>query len=202
MIILPKLRRVIVTPPRCGSTTLRAMLVAGKRPHGYLVLDPVKELHTPFIPQLAAAFRVSLLVRDPYARAASLWKRMCQFQDKSPEFSAYAADLAAGKIDRWFIGWTCADYEDAIRCAGQPATPRRPDHTIHLERLAEDLRRIGIDQPVEHKNATDPIPLDKVYTGAARDHIQQWAARDFERYGYSRSANKSSGRSVRNASCG
>jgi hypothetical protein len=83
MIVIPDRKAVIITPPKCGSTTLHELLY----PYGYRVDGPQFGKsddigkHTTVLTYGTYKYRVYCLIRDPRDRFASLYNHYIREQE-------------------------------------------------------------------------------------------------------------------------
>ena len=179
MIILPEQKVVIVTPPKCGSTSLHEMFCV-QQSSGLFVVDAAHDKHTTIVPWNFCRFRLAMVVRNPFDRLRSLWLHWRRFVDARCEFETFIHSLIKGDITNWFYSWRLVDFMDSI-VVGASGDSKGVDHVVRLERLQADLRDLGLEGTVRHDNAASES-LSNVRCGGRS--IARWVERDFERFGY------------------
>lgn len=177
LIINAKKRWVVITPSKTGSTSLNRLLIS-RQFGGTLHMD--RWHHDVEIPEWADECRVYLAVRNPYARASSLYRH--QWRDSyTPEPISPFCEF----IERCLMNRACGEYY------WQTITDWWPHDTppIRLEHWAEDLNLLEPDGPyVIPAENIDPKfeHWSEVYDrepGAA-SMVHSWARLDFEQFGY------------------
>jgi len=81
MIIFPDKKLVVVTPYKCGSTSLHSMLCNPDHGGIYCIGPQFGceiDKHTFEIPYAAKDYYVCVVVRDPMTRVVSLWTQYCK----------------------------------------------------------------------------------------------------------------------------
>lgn len=163
MIIHRAGRWLVVTPPKTGSNTMMRILTGPG--FGGVVVRGEDDHHDTAIPRHAAGCRVYLSVRDPFARASSLyrWEHMgLPHASRLMSFVDFCGRVLLDHdghykhwrtIDDWYPG---------------PAIP------IHVEAV-EDVRENVQGEP--WRAAYDREP-------GAWPLVARWAARDCRRFGY------------------
>jgi hypothetical protein len=164
MIIHREKRWLVVTPPRCGSHTLNLLLT---RPQFGGEIHTIGETghHNTEPPAYGMGCTRYLLVRNPFARAVSLWR----YWSDGPSFEEFAKLLAAGSLG-WFYR-PLSDYGEGI--------------PIRLEHLAEDLASLGPSGPYITPHETpshtlEPWQLTYDREPDAASCVRSWAAGDLE----------------------
>lgn len=157
-----------MTPPRCGSHTANLLFT---RPQfgGEVHTHGERGHHNTEPPAYGLGCREYLLVRNPYARAVSLWR----WHGDVPRFEDFARMLAAGSLG-WFYSPLSA-YGD-----GEP---------IRLEHLDDDATKLGPSGPYivphEHPSPTlEPWRIAYDREPVAAESVAAWAASDLERLSY------------------
>lgn len=155
MIVFPHLQKLIVTPPKCGSTTLNEFMA---RPpyNGYVLVgpmgkidyDPIKgpqieafDHHTNLIPNGLEHYKKYAMVRHPLQRLVSLWGFFARIQTmegkENMDVNQYLIDIGMKKHISYFFQWNLE------QCLGNTEF----DGFIHQESLDEDLEKFGLKNP-------------------------------------------------------
>ncbi len=181
MIIHSEKRWVVITPPKTGSTTAN-LLLRSPAFGGRLSWDSSGwDHHNSEVPGWASDFRRFITVRDPFARASSLYRwhlrehRVYGHPEPARPFSGFISRCLAGEMHGIFSR-LMTDY-------ASDATP------IRLERLHDDVRTLEPDGAfnVPHENRdAGALHWSDAYRDDpdARDVVARWAAPDFERFEY------------------
>ncbi len=167
MIINERQRWLVITPPKTGSTTLWHLLASPEFGGHRVGHDP----HDATIPEGCEGHRVFMSVRDPFARAASLYR----MQMTAESFSGY--------VERALLGRQVSRLQWATLCDWHRGhvTP------IRLENLASDLGQLGPSGPHEipHENrGPDPWAVAYEREPDAWPLVARWARPDCDRFDY------------------
>lgn len=182
MIALPRENLVIVTPPKCASTTLHVALcqqvdgaiwIEGPLPHAPGDASSVHQ-HCVTVPGYFDRCRVAMTWRNPYERAVSLYAMMQERGTDAP-IGQYVADLGAGRVDRWFWGWNQSEYARRVTCAGQP---RSVNHWLRLDNLAADLAAAGVRADLDRLNVRPADAWSRVLDSKQILDLRPWASPD------------------------
>ncbi|HET6442542.1 MAG TPA: hypothetical protein VFH53_09210 [Phycisphaerae bacterium] len=189
MIVSKARKFCFVSTPKCGTNSLYAVLQAAfvgvRQPPGF---------HRNTIPAGARGLFRWTVVRNPFARAVSIWWSTV----KNPKNRRVArAELlkAKGRDDlEAFMEWILEGPAESLarRCLRQNMTdwlrPAEPFQAVlHLERLEQEVLELPFWKPVPlpHLNRSDGRPPWRTFiTSRARDLVLAWAGEDFERFGY------------------
>jgi len=177
MIVLHNKRTVFVSTAKAGTHTIFRILKAlgGVQQDG--------RFHRKAIPAECniQGWRVVTCVRNPYTRAVSAWWHLTHREpvyDLWPTFDIFLDFLVAGDYAAVVGNLACVPQAEWL--ADVPY-----DFAMHLETLASDLRLLGLwpgTEPLPHEHHT-PYETPEL-TPARRRKIEQWAAADFETFGY------------------
>jgi hypothetical protein len=131
VIVLPEKKALIITPPKCGSTSIHQHFAK----EGVFVIGPQGDdgdidKHTNKIPFDFRDFKKYIIVRNPIDRFVSLWNHYCQWIKICPLW-VYQENLFSAS---WFYRWTLNHYD----------VPG-----------AECLRLENIDQELQSRGLTD-----------------------------------------------
>lgn len=122
MIVFPHLKKLIITPPKCGSTSLNEFLC---RPpyNGYVLVGPMGNIsyndgqlnieaydhHTNVIPNGLENYEKYAVVRHPLDRLVSLWAMHVEFSfmtgGSTMDVNQFMIDIAMNKHKAYFIQW-------------------------------------------------------------------------------------------------
>lgn len=188
MIILEKPKAVLLTPPRTGSTTLHEHL-----PHKKVVYGPpgpntkYVNHHCTYIPPSFIGYEKYIVVRNPYARAISIYKHCMQVGVGTQH--TFDQWCAAYLREENFFFRPCSWYEDQL-CqilGGGAIVPEPVDGFIQLERLHGDLwDKLHVMVRLDKRENVILLDREINYTRATAAVINEWADEDFKRYGYAR----------------
>jgi hypothetical protein len=185
MIILPRHQLIVVTPPRCGSTTLRELLcgpIFGGFPGGGPCEPDWITKHTQYPPAGCEDYGAILAIRSPVARALSMYRHArdidwtLPFVRNFPEF--VRALLEPARPLPW-PGWSlnCIEHlsvNDALR--------QRLVGLIRTERICEDLARLEPDRsfvvPKLNQSGRYPGPIFGMEDRAALASLTEWGRSD------------------------
>ena len=170
MIYLEDKNLTIVTPYKCGSSSLHKMLckeryggvyICGPQPGGEI------DKHTFCLPWFSRNGKTVIVVRDPYRRASSLYtQHLRYFQPLS--FDEYIdTELMTNEINEPVFA--------SLEKSGIAAV----DYW-QLEHIQDCLAGVGIMErlPVENRGTS------RVLTASQIERINPWAKPDCERFGY------------------
>jgi hypothetical protein len=176
MIIHYARRWVYLGVPKTGSTTMHLLL---SRPPfgGEDVYGMGNEQHRMEIPPGCDDYLTFATVRDPIARAMSLYRQFHKAHRDLPggsSFPEFVACVLHGEEHRRRYGrFFCATQAEWLRGL-------RVDRVLRLEHLRDDLERLGlVDEPFELPRANvsrvelpdiDPTTLARVRAWAAADY--------------------------------
>lgn len=152
MIVFPHLRKLIVTPPKCGSTSLNEFL---SRPpyNGYVLIGPMGKIefdqqaglyieaydhHTNIIPNGLNGYQKYAVVRHPLDRVISMWSMHIKYQfsigEQAMDVNQFLMDIGMQKHPAYFLQWNLQ------QCLGNV----KYDGIIRLEDVDCALHRYGI----------------------------------------------------------
>ena len=134
------------------------------------------------------------VVRNPYARAVSIWASTCARRKEAREkYDAYTYIKNKGRNPLRF-----ADFVDLVLLEQPPL--RVPwlyknqsdwisrficDEFLHLENLQADLEtKLGITLELSMENTSPHDKWEKYYTPQLKEKVRQWADLDFLGFGY------------------
>lgn len=169
----------IVTPPKCGSTSLHFRLCE-QGPGMYVIgpqCDGNYEKHTTLLPWMVKAndCQVILIVRNPFTRAHSLWLHYRKFGGQWDFQTWVERILITGEnAFNWTISYMTRELEY--------------DHYVKLEYIQDTFKqRWDIDLSLPRLNQLhDDSPIQ--WTNRIVDLIQVWGHWDFEKFNYPREA--------------
>jgi hypothetical protein len=205
MIINNVERWVYLAPPKTGSTTLHVELV--RAPWNGRRLDPAEQ-HEMRVPDFWHDFLILATVRCPYCRAVSLyWHYLrdirairCQAEgiDDRDEWTKYPLPHDEFSLER-FMEMVIArhleefephDFPFYVFCARDWLIQApRVDVILHLENLNQEFNRLAFvgDRRANFGKHNAPMAhpsWPRSRNTRAIELINQWAAQDFEHYGY------------------
>lgn len=185
MIVLPRQRLVIFTPPKCGSHSLHARLCQADI-GGITVIG-----HDPDLGDVGRhycrssheweTFDHHAVVRNPFSRVVSLYHDYCRIRaywgQSGPAFSEFVDSLP--KLEtrtpgEWFWNSRLVDCLQHV-----PNSTR-----FHkLESLGSLLSPVGLSD-LPRDNASLTLPWLDYYTPPTAARVRELYAADFERFGY------------------
>ncbi len=171
MIVWAEKKLVIITPPKCGSSSLHSLL-CHRLGAAYVMgpsLDGTVEKHTCVVPWQARSegYTVLCLVRNPLTRALSLFDHAHRWE---PQFAeTFFCDFVRHTLmsGRWLFASPIT--------AWLAHSNTSIDGVVKLESIQSWLRSIGIEHEMPKQNSSDVGPRT----------ILPWAAADLENFGYS-----------------
>lgn len=184
MIIAPDRSWCYLGPPKTGSTTLTALLQG--EPFWGQYSGHQHDMTPPEgIPVVFAS------VRDPWARVLSLWRHrqgdLARFAQATNHFverlslDRFVQQVVRGELEEFF-SWPLSRWLWGVSC-----------RIVCLERLGSDLAQVlpsynwgQISIPQLNPSDTPGYTTTPFEYGPTCDLIREWAAGDFERFGYSR----------------
>jgi hypothetical protein len=195
MLICPERRLILITPPKCGTNTLHAVLPPlGCR----IVFGPqfdgnVGEHTTVWeydVWRDLDSYRFAVATRHPYARALSLYGHYLHYW-AAPclGFEDFLEQIVVASKHAFFN----ATISSILTRVEDPIDGRRPirvTEAVRIEHLAADLKKLGfaVSEPLPRVHAL-PNPGRAAYTPAAKALVDLWARYDFDRFGYARDLN-------------
>lgn len=169
MIYLPERNLTIVTPYKCGSSSLHDMLCT-ERHGGQYVLGPQPggeiDKHTFARPWFARNGKMVVVCRNPYDRVGSLHNQFLKFM---PPIS----------FDDWLDQHLWDEIHEPVSASLDRSGLDMIDYW-QLEHIQECLAGVGITELVPHKNPGRPVEL----TDEQVEKIRPWAKLDCDRFGY------------------
>ncbi len=177
MIIHHARRWVYLGVPKTGSTTMHLLL---SRPpfDGEDVYGMGNAQHRMEIPPGCAGYLTFASVRDPIARAVSLYRQFHEDHRDLPggsSFPEFVARVLHDEQHRWTYGpFFCATQAEWLRGL-------RVDRVLRLEHLRDDLERLRlVDEPFDLPRANvsqmGPPEIDP----ATLERVRAWAAADYD----------------------
>ncbi len=169
MMVSPDFNTVIITPMKCGSTTIQELLI----PRGWIyVMGPHPwdaddiEKHTHVLPWRCRHQNAKrlLMVRDPLQRAVSLYRHRC----------LYWRPIS---IEQWLA----RHLMEPINAPIADLYPRA-DALIHLEHMQADLAQHGIN--VSHVPVANKTPGVVQFSEFHRELVRVRYLADFRLGGY------------------
>jgi hypothetical protein len=142
----------------------------------------LSDQHDTRVPPGCGHYLTIASVRNPYARAVSLWHHRARVFPGTPGAASFAEFVAnIGHYDDPFFDWPLAGWFPR----GQ-----RLDCLIRQETLEADVRALGLaDGPFEvpRENCAHAGCWQFHYRHApgALERVREWEAESFERFGYS-----------------
>lgn len=178
MIINTAKRWIVITPSKTGSTTLNRLLLS-RQFGGELHIE--RWHHNITVPEWAADFTVYLSIRNPFARASSLYRHQWRDSYTSEPIAPFCEF-----IEHCLMNRACGEYywQTLMEWWPHDAIP------IRLEHWAEDLTMLEPDGPyvIPTENIDPKLEhWSEVYDRepAAASMVHSWARLDFEQFGYS-----------------
>lgn len=176
MIWIPERNIVLITPGRCGSTTMHRHLCEQHR-HGVYVVGPEAfdpELvgkHTPHVPSCLSDCRAFVLVRNPYTRAKSLYNwhvRWCEANEREAE-----------SPEEWFDG----PMQETAFCdpVSTVVDMSKLDGYWQIENIDDCMRQFNLPAVEIRENC---VPGLSELTPQHRELVADWARVDCEAFGY------------------
>jgi len=184
MILLPDKKILLITPPRCGSTSLHYALC--EQGNGVYVMGPQLdaarhiEKHTFALPHQAIHYKKYIVVRNPYDRITSFYAHYSKYTDKPLTFAEYIETRVIPHKDV-----DCYPISSAIDRMDYYYIDRH----LKIEDINTGLKNIGIDINIPKLNSSNKPPLH--WTPDLRFLIKTWGSNDFVRFNYSRSCSMS-----------
>src|SRR5262245_27866248 len=190
MIVLPRHRLVIVTPPKTASSSLHECLCTSAF-GGIFVLGPQGdgpgpyEHHTGWIPWNYTEYRIVIVVRNPYTRFLSLYDHACAYAQPGEEWPGSIDHFAASLWEsdsHWFYRWSLSQFADGIH-SGRDGQPLAISGWVKTEDLEHGLQSYGVEVVVPRINASKSSSRAPL-TNSIRSLIEaQWVC-DFQRFHY------------------
>lgn len=205
MILLNKEKKIILTPAKCGSSTLdyiftKSPLSDGILCHGPQFGLPDIEKHTNVIPyEVQNRFQntgdtgtVIVAVRNPYTRALSIYNHYLRFDHKEEDINSFT-DFVKYRlvVGGHYFSQTIYELCKRISFPIPMSTADNvfwPSYMIHLETMREDIEGLGYSfdnypklnrTPEDEKYAT----MDD-YTPKTIQLVRMWGEMDFSCFGY------------------
>lgn len=197
MVINRAKRWVYLGSPKTASTSLHQLLSAP--PFGG---ERTQSQHEMIVPEDCHDFFIFASVRNPYDRAASLWRHRLHdlyraaYPKQGQLFCHVTSELAAllpfqrfvhqivnRHYDNPFFEWTVTEWLN-LKPDFLPNYEPRVDAVIHVETLAADLaalRLVDEEFEVPRVNVTEG-QVEAVYDARSRELVQRWARMDIENY--------------------
>lgn len=179
MIVLHRQRAVVITPPRCASTTLRVLL-PGPVFGGELLprSDPwwVAQ-HSCFPPEGTEDYRVFLAIREPVARGMSMFRHGREEVPDAPSVTSFArfVELLTTTGPSPWEEWrrSCLDH-----LLVNPTLAPRLAGLLRVDRLAVDLRQLDplgpFDLPQENASPDEAVIMSE----ELGERLRRWGASD------------------------
>ena len=183
MIVIPASNAVYIALPHTASTSLREWLI---RFHGGIKEG---EDHSSYIPVSYHDALFFTVMRDPYDRAAGLWKKLARKPDReahenywksagipfAKSLTDYCEMLVEGSFPpaRRFVFWNQSKHLNGMK----PRVLRfdkMPDALLELP-FVDDVSTF----PHRNRNGADKSDYPVVWTDRARDAVRTWAKEDF-----------------------
>ena len=166
MIALPDKKLLILTPPKCGSTSLHALLC--QQENSVFIIGPQLDgridKHTSRIPFDFRNYKRYIVVRDPYTRFLSLYKHHLLFNDYEP-------------IDDFIKNYYKNSFNQNITSAYKIKC-----NYWKLENLPQCLEEVGIGHNMLLLNESEIESED--LTAKHKAEIANWAKPDCESFNY------------------
>lgn len=106
MIILPEYKLIIVTPPKCGSTSLHQYFCENKR-SGILCIDRDHDKHTCHVPFHYRMYDVVVVIRNPRDRFFSLFNHYNRWHKETLSYQQFYEQYTRFEP---FYAWRIVDY--------------------------------------------------------------------------------------------
>lgn len=174
MILLPDKEILLITPPRCGSTSLHHALC--QESNGVYIMGPQLdaarpiEKHTFAIPHQAIHYKKYIVVRNPYDRISSFYHHYCKYSKNPIGFRDYIEQRVIPHIDP--------------DCYPITSILLEYDAYLKIEQINVQLKIIGIDVEIPKLNVSDI--KDIPWTNDLEYLIKIWGSNDFVRFNYPR----------------
>lgn len=183
---------MILTPPKCGTNTLHAVLPA----HGARIVygpqfDGNVGEHTAVwefdVWSRLASYRFAVAIRHPYTRALSLFGHyLAYWPAPHLEFRDFLEQIVVAPRFPFFNS-TISAFLFQVESPFDGRRPVAVTEVVRVESMAADLRRLGfpVSEPLPTAHAL-PNPGLGAYTPPAKALVDLWARHDFDRFGYAR----------------
>jgi hypothetical protein len=184
MVVNHARRWVLITPPKTGSTSLTYLFsfppFAGECATMGEPGPNLSDQHETRIPEACAGYLVIASVRNPYARAVSLYHHRRRTMPGAPgtaSFAAFAEGL--GGYGDPFFDWPLTRWLEGLRV----------DRLIRQECLEADVRALGLapepyDVPRENVAGAGSWQWAYRHAPGALGRVRSWAGDSFTRFGY------------------
>lgn len=189
MIALENHKLLILTPPKCGSTSLHAAM-CNSRVGGFRVIGPQGdngeiEKHTCCIPYPFEDWRRVMVVRHPIDRAWSLWQQVKNVTDRAKwsgkTFDDFAHDGILAENAYWFFSWTLKRYWDSLySCMNRCSTTI--SEYWQLEHIETVLENNGIQIDLGKLNVSRDKNQD--ISCETLEKLVNYYKEDFSTFGY------------------
>jgi len=205
MILLKKEKKIILTPAKCGSSTLDYIFTEspnsnGIKYHGPQFGLPHIEKHTNVLPyeiqnryaNKGETGTIGIAVRNPYTRALSIYNHYLRY-DKPEEGINSFTDFVKYRlvVGGHYFSQTLYEFCRRIQfpiCQRNTGDIFWPNYIIHLETLEEDIGGFGYHfETVPTLNSTpDDTSYATMndYTPEAIQAVRTWGEMDFSCFGY------------------
>lgn len=187
MIVSKKLRFVFVTTPKCATHTMLAALTG---PPFHAALAP-GGTHNNRVPSRWADYFIWSIVRNPYARAVSLWSFTIKRDGSDGAWNG--AGTAMTPIDNLYLFLHWIMNRNGLPKAGQSQSrwlrPVRLDALLRLESLSSDVHKLPFwpgDFALPWEERGNYGDWRSYMTPEIIALVHEWADEDFEIYEYER----------------
>ena len=197
MVINRAKKWVYLGPPKTASTSLHQLLTAPP-----FAGERMSSQHEMVVPADCRDFFIFASVRNPYDRAASLWRhrlhdlyraaypqQLVKFRTIVKElavilpFNRFVQQMVNHHYDNPFFEWTVTEWLN-LKPDFLPDYEPRVDAVIHVETLAADLAELHLvdaEFAVPQVNVTRG-QVEAKYDDQTRELVRQWAQMDLEGY--------------------
>lgn len=183
VLVFPELRVALITPPKNGSSSLhlaltdhklntRAIWIEGPFPNA--IGPPMISRHSTYLPEEFEGYLRAVVIRNPYDRAASLYRHWQGFQMFAGSFDDFVAEILPYPQLSPFAQAQAAYTEEA-------------KVFLRLETIENDLRILGIDfgESIPKLNSLrDENEKAPELSPYALGLLNFWAIEDFRKFGY------------------
>lgn len=186
MILIHDMFIAVMTPPKCASNTIHAVLRAmpwngetfsGPNSSGPETMDK----HMNFWPHESLRYKKVVSIRNPYNRMVSLYLHYCSRKSgrglPSPSFKEYSEWVSTGSpvVENWY-SWNLSRWLEEVDF----------EHVIRTEFIQEDLKTLGISVasiPLLNRNYRAQRYID-FFTPEIMEIVHPWCEPDCIQFNY------------------
>ena len=186
MIVDEQRRVCIITPPKCGTTSLHDALCPPAIRCDGPQFDGIISKHTHILPiyikDSIQHWRILFLARNPFSRLLSLYGHWIQYWEGGQ----------SGTLQQ-FVETIVIPQHSAFLCSPLSCWVRtfynvNPDinwETFQFEKRDTILLKYGLNTDIPKLNVSEHGSYEEEYTPNLIRFVQHWARYDFELFGYS-----------------